>query len=231
MAFTLEKVVPWGRSYDEYLAMFNLSESDLKKRILGCGDGPASFNCSMRHRGRSVISVDPVYEFSKLELQKRIDETFKVIMEQTSKNQNEFIWKHIPSVEVLGKIRMSAMKDFLSDYETGLTEGRYINAGLPILPFADSQFDMALCSHFLFLYSEHMSEDFHIQSIKELCRVAAEVRIFPLLELGARKSRHLDSVLECLHFDGLITSIRTVPYEFQKGGNEMLIVTTENQHA
>ena len=24
MAFTLEKVVPWGRSFDEYLAMFAL---------------------------------------------------------------------------------------------------------------------------------------------------------------------------------------------------------------
>ena len=27
MAFTLDKVVPWGRSYDEYVAMFALSEA------------------------------------------------------------------------------------------------------------------------------------------------------------------------------------------------------------
>lgn len=35
MSFTLEKVVPWGRSFDEYAAMFSLSNADLDKRILG----------------------------------------------------------------------------------------------------------------------------------------------------------------------------------------------------
>ena len=42
MSFTLEKVVPWGRSFDEYTAMFSLTETELEKHILGCGDGPAS---------------------------------------------------------------------------------------------------------------------------------------------------------------------------------------------
>jgi len=40
MGFTLAKVVPWGRSYDEYIRMFSLTEADLGLRILGCGDGP-----------------------------------------------------------------------------------------------------------------------------------------------------------------------------------------------
>ncbi len=35
MSFTLEKVVPWVRSFDEYAAMFSLSNADLDKRILG----------------------------------------------------------------------------------------------------------------------------------------------------------------------------------------------------
>jgi hypothetical protein len=42
--FTLERVVPWGRSFDEYRRMFVLSSDDLRLRILGCADGPASFN-------------------------------------------------------------------------------------------------------------------------------------------------------------------------------------------
>ena len=49
MAFTLDKVVPWGRSYDEYVSMFGLTGDDLSLSILGCGDGPASFN-SVIHR-------------------------------------------------------------------------------------------------------------------------------------------------------------------------------------
>jgi hypothetical protein len=46
VAFTLDKVVPWGRSFDEYVRMFDLTPADLGKRILGCGDGPASFGSS-----------------------------------------------------------------------------------------------------------------------------------------------------------------------------------------
>ena len=33
--FTLDQVVPWGRSFDEYRLMFALSENDLQLRILG----------------------------------------------------------------------------------------------------------------------------------------------------------------------------------------------------
>lgn len=44
MPFTLENIVPWGRSLDEYISMFQLSGKDLDAKILGCADGPASFN-------------------------------------------------------------------------------------------------------------------------------------------------------------------------------------------
>ena len=117
------------------------------------------------------------------------------------------------------------MEEFLSDYPSGLKEGRYIEGGLPVLPFQDKEYDLALCSHFLFLYSEQLSEDFHhIDSIKELCRVSEEIRIFPLLELGSRKSRHLDQVLNTLEQQGYSVDILPVKYEFQRGGNEMLRV-------
>ena len=224
MAFTLEKVVPWGRSFDEYLAMFTLSDEELGKRFLGCGDGPASFNCMMKRRGGHVVSTDPIYRFAADEIRTRINKTYEEVVEQARKNKDEFIWKNISSVEKLGELRMAAMDEFLSDYPTGLKEGRYVDASLPVLPFKTKEFDIALCSHFLFLYSEHFSEDFHVRSIKELCRVASEARIFPLLELGSRKSRHLDAVVDMLGKDGFDVGIRKVAYEFQKGGNEMLMV-------
>ena len=40
--FTLDKVVPWGRSFDEYRRMFALTEIDLRRTIVGCGDGPGT---------------------------------------------------------------------------------------------------------------------------------------------------------------------------------------------
>ena len=222
MAFTLDKIVPWGRSFDEYVAMFDLSKEDLEKRILGCGDGPANFNSILTKKGRQIISVDPIYHFSADEIRTRICETYEKVMEQTRQNKNEFVWRHISSVEELGRVRMEAMKEFLSDYMTGRKEGRYIEAGLPDLPFKDKAFDIALCSHFLFLYSEQLSEDFHVQSIRELCRVSSETRIFPLLELGAKESRHLRKVIDILAKTGFAVSIEKVPYEFQQGGNEMM---------
>ena len=40
----LENIVPFGRSLDEYVHMFTLTESDFSRSILSVGDGPASFN-------------------------------------------------------------------------------------------------------------------------------------------------------------------------------------------
>jgi len=222
MAFTLDKVVLWGRSFDEYCAMFALSKRDLTKRILGCGDGPANFNCILTRRGGHVVSADPVYRFSAEEIQNRIQATCEEVLEQTRKNMDEFVWDCIRSVEELGSIRMKAMNDFLSNYTEGLRAGRYVDASLPALPFENGAFDISLCSHLLFLYSQQLSEDFHFQSIQELCRVSSETRIFPLLELGARKSRHIEKIINRLDRNDFAVTVEKVPYEFQKGGNEMM---------
>ena len=225
MGFTLENVVPWGRNLDEYIAMFSLSANDLSaKTILGCGDGPASFNTELSRRGGRVVSVDPIYQFTADEIEKRIAETFILVMDQTRKNKDEFVWKDIESEEALGRIRMAAMATFLEDYEE--RRENYIAGALPDLAFHDGEFDLALCSHFLFLYSEQFSLEFHIRSLKELCRVAQEVRVFPLLALGSTRSRHLDGVIGHLTEKGYQCTIETVPYEFQRGGNEMLRVTS-----
>ena len=58
--FTLNRVVPWGRSFEEYRRMFALSDADLQLKILGCADGPASFNAEASRLGHSVISIDPI---------------------------------------------------------------------------------------------------------------------------------------------------------------------------
>ncbi len=207
--------------------MFSLSDTDLDTCILGCGDGPASFNVELTHRGGHAVSVDPIYQFSAMEIQERINATYDVILEQTRKNQDEFVWHHIKTVEELGYVRMEAMAQFLEDYPNG--GERYVTGKLPSLPFSDHEFDLALCSHFLFLYSEQHSVEFHVQSIQELCRVASEVRVFPLLELGAKRSRHLDCVIKQLNENGYEWAIEQVDYEFQKGGNTMLCVQSSHK--
>jgi hypothetical protein len=223
--FTLTSVVPWGRSYDEYQRMFALTDADLAGRILGCGDGPASFNVEASRRGVHVISCDPLYQFSAAEIRQRIDETATEVLEQARLNAHEFVWDQaIPDLETLKRIRMGAMTAFLDDYDRGRDEGRYLNAGLPSLPFEDGAFDLALCSHFLFLYSQQHGAAFHLHSTLELCRVAREVRVFPLLALGGQPSPHVRPVTAELEDMGFTVKIERVPYEFQRGGNQMLRV-------
>ena len=224
--FTLDQVVPWGRSFDEYRRMFALTDDDLERAIIGCGDGPASFNAEASRRGRHVISCDPLYRFEKPQIQERIAATFAQIMEQTRRNAHEFVWgDDIRTVEELGRVRMSAMQAFLDDYESGRAQGRYLDAELPRLPFADAAFDLALCSHFLFLYSRQLDETFHRDAIRELCRVATEVRIFPLLALGGEPSPFVTGCVQNLREAGHSVSIEKVPYEFQRSGNEMMRIT------
>ena len=224
MGFTLDKVVPWGRSLDEYAAMFELTEGEMESRILGCADGPASFNAEMHEAGRRVVSVDPVYRFSVGQIRRRIEDTFVEIMDELRKNLDDYVWKRFPCAESLGRHRMRSMERFLGDFEKGKGEGRYVAEGLPDLPFGDGEFDLALCSHFLFLYSEQLSAEFHCRAIKEMCRVAVEARVFSLLTLDRRMSPHLKKVYEYLESVGLEFEVKTVEYEFQRGGNKMLRV-------
>jgi hypothetical protein len=220
--FTLEQVVPWGRSFDEYRRMFALTDDDLRLRILGCGDGPASFNAEATRRGTRVISCDPIYRYDAEQLRQRIAATSGEILEQTRKNADEFVWTTITSVEELGRVRLAAMNDFLDDYAAGKRDGRYLDAELPTLPFADASFDLALSSHFLFLYTTQLGEAFHRAAILEMCRVAREVRIFPLLALGAVPSPLVERVADELRSQRFVVSIEDVDYEFQRGGNQMM---------
>ena len=222
MTFTLNDVVPWGRSYDEYVRMFALEEPDLRLRIIGCADGPASFNAEAAGRGVRVVSCDPLYAFAAAAVRERIEATSPEILEQTRKNAAAFVWNTIASVEELGIVRKAAMSKFLDDYERGLEERRYVAAALPDLPFPDGTFDLALCSHFLFLYSERLGKDFHVDAARELCRVAGEVRIFPLLSLDGERSPFVETVSAALAGSGMRVSLEVVPYEFQRGGNQMM---------
>jgi len=218
----LKEVVPLGRTCTEYQDMFSLNKADLNKNILDCGGGPSSFNYEMKMQNKEVITIDPLYQFSKEDIKKRIDETFNDVMAQAKANQDNYIWKNIKTVEELAETRMTAMKLFLNDFETGKKEKRYITAELPDLPFKDYEFDLALSSHFLFLYSDVLPLDFHISAVEEMLRVASEVRIFPLLDLSTDKSQHVGEIVKIFKEKEMHISIETVNYEFQRGGNQLM---------
>ena len=73
--FKIDQLVPWGRSFEEHSAMFSLAGSDMEGRILGCGDGPASFNAEATRRGGKVVSCDLICALSAADFEARIATT------------------------------------------------------------------------------------------------------------------------------------------------------------
>jgi hypothetical protein len=222
MSIQLKEIIPLGRSFNEYVSQFALSETDLAKKILDCGGGPSSFIYQMKHRNQQAISIDPIYQFTSAEIEQRIDETFPNIVAQAKANIDKFVWKNFKSPDELAADRMAAMKMFLNDFEIGKKEGRYLTAALPTLPFSDNQFDLALNSHLLFVYTNILSLDFHISAITEMLRVATEIRIFPLVDMNSNRSPYVDQIVQIFKENNFQVSIVTVDYEFNKGGNQFL---------
>lgn len=224
MAMELAAVVPFGRSLDEYVKMFSLSETDLQKAILSVGDGPASFNAEGTRLGYTITSVDPLYVFTSEQIRHRFDAVVDNIIEQVERTPTDWVWTYHGSPAGLRQNRERVLATFCQDYELGKREGRYQVGELPQLNYGDRTYELGLCSHFLFLYSDHFTEQFHLDSMREMLRVCQEVRIFPLLTLSLQPSPYLEPVMQQLTSQGYVCEIQTVPYELQKGGNQMLVV-------
>lgn len=223
MAFKLNSVVPWGRNFSEYKAMFMLTDEDLQKKIAGFGDGPASFNFEAHKMGVDVTSYDIVYQFSKDELKKRIEEVRSIVMEQMKKNKDNYVWKNIKSLYDLEKTRMSAMNMFIEDFEIGKAEERYVYHNLPDrVNKDDNTYDIGLSSHFLLMYTD-LGYDFHIKAISEMLRVCKEVRIFPVCDLDGSKTELIDDVKKYFTKEYDVNLLKT-EYEFQKGDNKMMVI-------
>lgn len=144
-------------------------------------------------------------------------------MQQMRENMDNYVWNNIKDLDELEKVRMSAMRLFLSDYEQGKTENRYIFHELPNkLPYEEGRFDIGLSSHFLLMYTS-LGYDFHIKAITEMLRVCKEIRIFPIVDLDANKT---DMISDVIHYfsSSYHVEIRETQYEFQKEANKLLII-------
>lgn len=223
MAFQLNSVVPWGRNLEEYRKMFLLGDKEMAKKIAGFGDGPASFNYEATKGGYDITSFDPIYQFTKQELERRIEEVRVTVMQQMKENYDNYVWTNIKNLEELENLRMSAMRLFLNDFEKGKKEGRYQYHELPeALPYENHAFDIGLSSHFLLMYTA-LGYDFHIQAISEMLRVCKEVRIFPIVDLDAKRSELTEKVIEYFR-EKCFVEIKHTEYEFQKDANKVLII-------
>src|SRR5262249_39112028 len=166
----LHEVVPWGRPFAEYVRMFALAPADLDRRVLDCGGGPASFAAEAAARGHHVVASDPLYRFTDEEIARRIHEVYPAMVAGMEAARDRFNWTEAGSPRQHAARRLAAMRRFLADFAAGRYAGRYVAGALPALGFRDDAFDLALSSHFLFLYSGQRSLAFHLEAIEEMLR-------------------------------------------------------------
>ena len=230
MAFKLNEVIPWGRSFDEYQRMFALSDEDLAGRILGCGDGPASFNAEATAKGHAVVSCDPIYAFSPGEIEQRVKDCYDDVIAQVHTNRDGFVWDYFHGPDHLGECRLKAMQRFLEDFDQGKAERRYVTASLPGLNFKDGEFDLALVSHLSSTPSNWISTSIWRRS-RSCCGWRTRFAIFPLQTLGGRQSPHVEPISTICAKEGFTAEIRLVAYEFQRGGNKVLHIERKQHPA
>jgi len=225
--FDIDRVAFIGRTYEEYVRLFDLDDSILRTGpVLDCPAGASSFTAEACKKGFDVKACDILYERPLNLLHEKGKRDIDYIYGEVMKKWHLFRWDHYKDRDGLVSYRNRALELFLEDYQKGFEEGRYIEAQLPSLPFADNAFALVLSSHFLFLYGDRLSLEFHIASLDEMARISrGEIRVYPLTGLDTKPYPYLDRVMEHMVTRGFMTEIVRVPFEFQKGSDRMMRIT------
>lgn len=208
-----------ARSYAEYEAMFDLRE--LPVRILDCCAGGSSFTAEANRLGAETVAADPAYSAPDDDLAMALRHAAQRTRRINDDHADDFVWKWYGSPARRDAMRAEAADDFLADKSRH--PARYVAAALPDLPFAAGRFDLVLCSHLLFTWSNQHGLDWHLAAARELLRVSSDqVRIFPLVGQGA--GRPVEFLPEFLYRLNVPWVLRDVPYELQRGANQMLVL-------
>ncbi|WP_310832790.1 SAM-dependent methyltransferase [Paenibacillus pedocola] len=218
----LERIVFIGRTFDEYMRMFDLQPDMLRGRsILDCPAGACSFTAEANRHGAMAIAADIAYSYSAEALQAKGLADIEHTLIQLDRVRDNFKWDDFQSIAGLKQARTEALT--VSTVDRLAHQERYVAVELPVLPFEDQAFDVTLSAHFLFMYGDRLDVDFHLETLRELLRVTkAEIRIFPLVDLTCRRYPHLDELIRFVQSQGWSAEEVQVPYEFQKGAGSML---------
>jgi len=226
----IDRIAFIGRTLDEYVRIFDLDSSLLKKGpVLDCPAGAASFTAEARRSGAEVVACDILYDLSPGDLIEKGERDIRLIYDKVGEVSHLYVWDYYKDRDALMALRMKSLTLFAEDFRDGYKKGRYIKASLPHLPFADNTFPLVISGHFLFLYGDMLDFDFHKKCLMELMRVSSgEVRVFPLHGLDAKPYPYLGEVISFLRTAQIDAEITEAPFEFQRGGNRMLKMRRKN---
>lgn len=211
-----------ARPLDEYLAAFALPSYEIVgKRILDCPGGASSFAAEASAAGAKVTAIDPIYGQDLESLVELVRSETRRGNDYARQNVSHYRWEFYRDPEDHLRRRLAAIDSFHEDVR--VNPERYVTAALPDLPYDDDAFDLALSSYLLFIYDDRLDAGFHIAALDEMLRLAAEVRVFPIVALDGHRSALVAPVLRHLERRGVSATIEEVPFEFQRGAREVLI--------
>jgi hypothetical protein len=188
--------------------------------VLDCCAGGAGFTAEL---GGAATALDPMYALGQAKLSELIRDGSRGANALTDTYAEHFDWGWYGDPARRDALRADAAQRFLADLAD--RPGRYVAGNVHHLPFADNSFELAPCSHLLFTWSDVFDADWHERAITELVRVDREVRIFPTVaqKTGAPVP-FLPSLLADLAAGGVSSRLVKVPFMFQVGADEMLVL-------
>lgn len=220
MSLELDDFLITGRTFEEYIAFFDLDATMMKhKRVLDCPSGASSFVAQANRQEIFAQGCDILYSYDRDALYERGQKSIEKIYADTSwMAENSFSFYR--SIERHREHRTEALRQFYEDYNPDT----YHVATLPSLPYDDDDFDLVLSSHLLFVYDDRLDKTFHEKAVEEMLRVGKEVRIFPLVDYKNSRQgleKHLSPYAYHIaeKFGGEIIEIA---FEFQKNARYMM---------
>ena len=221
----LGEIIVSSRPYDEYLAMFDLTDDDvLAGPVLDCPAGAGAFAAGVRARGGRVVSVDPAFALPPAELVAASSAGLELALAYLARNAESYEWGYFQSLAELRRRRLAALDVFAEEFHG--PDDAHVVASLPFLPFPDRRFRLVLSAYLLFSYPDHFDETAHLAGLRELARVAdEEVRVYPLVDTAFRRYPAIDDLrARLLAEDGVRSEIRPTAYRLKRGAVEMLVL-------
>jgi hypothetical protein len=211
----------WLYSYEDYVQMFSLHEQDLAKRILNIPGGMSDFNAKASAAGADVVTVGGFYDLDLETMQQYTDDLMQHYIHNFNQATNLLVSAQQDfTTSILARWQL-AQQNFMADIVDGLAEQRYLLGRFPQLPFADNEFELALCSDLVF-DQEEATGCTYIEIISELTRIATEVRIFPLNNSEGVPSEELGPALLTLQQNNFGAEVKEIPFHQLQGSNAML---------
>ena len=218
LKYDLNKVMLVGRTFEEYRAMFNLNEFDLKKKIFNAASGVSSFAAEAKEC--NIVNGDIIYNNDYCNLAEKCRSDYDVIEKEVEKKAEMFDFSFYEGIEGHLLVRKNAYTKFLEDYKSG--SDKYVFTELPYTSFHSNTFDLCLVSHLLFIYDNMLDYGFHEDTIEELLRISEEVRIFPLVNLSGERSVFVKKIIMSSKFNNFNFNIKKVNYSVFKSADEYL---------